>query len=75
MVHASDNHGQYDDHLPPGDGKIDWGKLLAHLNDLHFRGTFILEVRNMGDKQTTLQGASRGRKHLRDLSHRLRVPG
>jgi sugar phosphate isomerase/epimerase len=75
MVHASDNHGQYDDHLPPGEGKIDWPKLLAHLNRLHFSGTVILEIKDLGSRQATLEGACRGRKHLRDLSHRLRVPG
>jgi sugar phosphate isomerase/epimerase len=26
MMHASDKDGHYDDHLPPGDGKIDWAK-------------------------------------------------
>jgi len=74
MVHASDNHGHYDDHLPPGDGEIDWAKLLAQLHHLHFAGTFILEITDLGSKQVTLEGACRGRKYLRDLSHRLRVP-
>lgn len=75
MVHASDNRGQHDDHLPPGDGKIDWAAFLLQLNDLHFNGTFILEIADTGDAKQTLEGARRGRKHLRDLSHRLRVPG
>jgi sugar phosphate isomerase/epimerase len=75
MVHASDNHRQYDDHLPPGDGKINWASLLAHLYDLHFNGTFILEIGGSGDRKQILEGARRGRHHLRELSHRLRVPG
>jgi len=74
MVHGSDNHGQRDDHLPPGDGRIDWGAFLSHLYDLHFNGTFILEIAGTGDRKQILDGARRGRKHLRDLSHRLRVP-
>jgi sugar phosphate isomerase/epimerase len=73
MMHASDNHGQYDDHLPPGDGKIGWANLLAHLNRLHFTGTIMLEIKNMGSPQATMEGACRGRKHLRDLSHGLRI--
>jgi sugar phosphate isomerase/epimerase len=73
MMHASDNHGHYDDHLPPGDGKIDWAKLLAHLSRQHFTGTIILEIKDLGSRQATLDGARRGRKHLRELSHRLRV--
>ena len=75
MVHASDNHGQHDDHLPPGDGKIDWAALLAHLYDLRFNGTFILEISGTGDRKLILEGARRGRRYLRDLTHRLRVPG
>lgn len=75
MVHASDNHGHADDHLPPGDGAIDWRDLLLKLTDLGFSGTFILEVAYLGNRKTTLEAACRGRKYLRDLSHRLRVPG
>jgi hypothetical protein len=75
MIHASDNHGHYDDHLPPGDGKIDWAKLLAHLSRQRFTGTIILEIKDLGSRQATLEGARRGRKHLRELSHRLRISG
>ncbi len=74
MVHASDNHRHYDDHLPPGDGTINWAPLLTHLNDLHFNGTFILELAGTGEREKVLEGARRGRTFLRDLSHRLRVP-
>lgn len=74
MVHASDNHRHYDDHLPPGDGTINWASLLTLLNELHFNGTFILEIAGTGDRAKILEGARRGRMYLRDLSHRLRVP-
>jgi sugar phosphate isomerase/epimerase len=74
MVHASDNHRSFDDHLPPGMGTVDWGALLAQLNDLHFNGTFIMEINGNGDRESILAGARRGRSYLRDLSHRLRVP-
>jgi sugar phosphate isomerase/epimerase len=75
MVHASDNRGQYDDHLPPGDGKISWAPFLGQLYDLHFNGSFILEIAGSDDRKTILEGARRGRSYLRDLTHRLRVPG
>jgi sugar phosphate isomerase/epimerase len=74
MVHANDNRGRYDDHLPPGDGEIDWSRLLAQLNHLHFGGTLILEISDLGSKQATLEGACKGRKYIRDLTHRLRIP-
>jgi len=75
MVHASDNRGHYDDHLPPGDGTINWKPFLQHLNALHFNGTFIMEIAGSADRQITLEAARRGRRFLRDLTHRLRVPG
>jgi sugar phosphate isomerase/epimerase len=74
MVHASDNRRQFDDHLPPGDGTVNWTGLLADLFDRHFNGTFILEINGTGDRKSILDGARRGRTFLRDLCHRLRVP-
>lgn len=73
MVHASDNRRQRDDHLPPGDGEIDWAALLAHLTKLHFNGTMILEIAGDVDREETLRRARRGRQHLRDLAHRFRT--
>jgi sugar phosphate isomerase/epimerase len=75
MMHANDNRGQHDDHLPPGDGTIHWAALLAHLYDLRFNGTLILEINGEGDRKSILEGARKGRSYLRDLCHRLRVPG
>ena len=43
-VHASDNHGQYDDHLPPGHGSIDWREIATSLRDAGFDGWVILEL-------------------------------
>jgi sugar phosphate isomerase/epimerase len=48
MVHANENRGRHDDRLPPGDGEIDWARLLAQLNHLHFAGTLILEIADLG---------------------------
>ena len=74
MVHASDNRGQYDDHLAPGDGEIDWASFLAHLYSLHFNGALIMEIGGSGDPKDVMASARRGRSYLRDLSHRIRVP-
>lgn len=43
-VHAHDNHGHRDDHLPPGDGRIDWREIVGTLADAGFDGCFMLEL-------------------------------
>jgi sugar phosphate isomerase/epimerase len=48
-VHASDNHGQYDDHLPPGDGTVDWGDVMGSLRAAAFDGWMMLELRCPGE--------------------------
>jgi sugar phosphate isomerase/epimerase len=48
-VQASDNHGTSDDHLPPGDGVIDWKRVVAALERAEYRGVLMLEVSGDGD--------------------------
>jgi hypothetical protein len=43
-VHASDNHGHRDDHLPPGLGTIDWTAIASSLRAAHFDGWIMLEL-------------------------------
>jgi len=43
-VHANDHRGQFDDHLPPGDGVIDWRHIRATLEHLGFSGWIVLEL-------------------------------
>ncbi len=74
MMHATDNHGRHDDHLPPGDGQIDWLRLLRQMRTIGFHGAIILELAGHIDQQTTLDGARRARRFLRNLSHRLEQP-
>lgn len=71
MVHVSDNNNQYDDHLPPGDGKIAWRSLLEQLSQTNFNGAMILEIAGKGTPETILDNARRGCAFLRKLSHRL----
>lgn len=47
-IHLHDNNGEKDEHLPIGDGSIDWKKALHNLSD--YRGNFVLEMdRGMAD--------------------------
>lgn len=43
-VHAHDNHGHWDDHLPPGDGSIDWSEIARTLDAASFEGWIMLEL-------------------------------
>lgn len=48
-VQASDNHGHTDDHLVPGEGVIDWRRVLSALERVRYTGTFMLEVAGDGN--------------------------
>jgi sugar phosphate isomerase/epimerase len=43
-VHAHDNRGQFDDHLPPGDGRIPWHEIRNSLQQVDYAGWIILEL-------------------------------
>ncbi len=43
-IHANDNHGHWDDHLPPGDGRIDWAAIASSLRRAEFTGWIMLEL-------------------------------
>ena len=45
-IHASDNHGEKDDHLIPGEGNIHWKMVMQELRKADFQGAFTLELRD-----------------------------
>jgi len=49
-VHANDNWGHRDDHLPPGDGAIDWPDVATSLRQAQFDGWIMLELACPGDQ-------------------------
>jgi sugar phosphate isomerase/epimerase len=71
MIHAHDNDGGGDNHLPPGDGKINWNKLLRDLVEIRFRGAFILEMAGNADSAVTMANARRGRAYVREIARRI----
>lgn len=73
MIHAHDNGGNQDDHLPPGDGRIDWEKFLRDLEEIEFHGALILEMAGQTDANITMANARRGRQYLREVSRRIAV--
>ena len=71
MIHANDNLGSYDDHKPPGDGNIDWNRLLLELSQIEFQGGIILELAGNKEMDIVLAEARRARLYLREISRRL----
>lgn len=64
-VQASDNKGVSDDHLPPGDGAIDWPRVLLALEHARYAGVFMLEVSGNGDPGAHVRNAvAAGRRVL-----------
>jgi sugar phosphate isomerase/epimerase len=43
-IHASDNLGDQDLHLPLGDGNLDWETVLRGMNDTSYEGLMVLEL-------------------------------
>jgi sugar phosphate isomerase/epimerase len=43
-IHANDHHGRFDDHLPPGDGILDWKAIGRDLQEVRFDGWIMLEL-------------------------------
>lgn len=69
MMHAADNHGEGDDHLPPGKGDIDWARIVEALSRIGFMGPIILELsgREGDDPQARLHEAVEARHYIREL--------
>jgi sugar phosphate isomerase/epimerase len=69
MVHINDNHGDWDAHLIPGEGSIDWPWVISELQRYHFRGGLIIEMsaRENETVADTLTRARRGRDFLANL--------
>jgi sugar phosphate isomerase/epimerase len=64
-VHANDNLGEFDDHLPPGDGSIDWPHIHETLTRVGFDGWIVLELSCPGGPLSDYIGGAMRR--LRDL--------
>ncbi|HKK70649.1 MAG TPA: sugar phosphate isomerase/epimerase family protein [Candidatus Krumholzibacteria bacterium] len=77
MLHVHDNRGDYDDHLPPGEGEIDWLRLVGELRRIRFAGGLVLELSGDLDLEPDemLARARHARWFLRDLSRRVALFG
>jgi sugar phosphate isomerase/epimerase len=61
-VHVHDNHGNHDDHLPPGEGEINFKPATNALRAIGYRGLVIVELWNpRAQKRTAQAGLERAR--------------
>ncbi len=69
MVHANDNRGERDAHLPPGEGAIDWRWVIGELHRSGFQGVLVLELSAGAHEPPAdvLARAARSRRFLEDL--------
>jgi len=70
MLHVNDNRGKGDDHLPPGEGHIDWLSLFCQLAHWRFRGPLILELAGHGEPGDIMARARRARDFLGEMEQR-----
>lgn len=74
MLHVNDNHSERDDHLPPGDGAIDWISLMRQLRQWRFHGPLILELNDHGQTPETIMTRSRqARAYLHEIATSLEI--
>ena len=69
LIHVNDNRGDHDDHLPPGEGHIDWPWFIGELKRWNFDGTLILELSSR-ENEAVPDMLARAR-HARDFLTRL----
>ncbi|MFH1672733.1 MAG: TIM barrel protein [Pseudomonadota bacterium] len=63
-VQISDNNGITDEHLPVGEGTVDFFGLVRHLKRMNFQGTLSLSV----PKERMLESKDRLRKILESVA-------
>jgi sugar phosphate isomerase/epimerase len=74
-THLQDNRGQQDDHMPPGDGTIDWDDVAAALTEIRYPGCVLLELTDQPSdamRRVTIQEElQRGQRAAKALAERL----
>jgi sugar phosphate isomerase/epimerase len=64
-IHIHDNRGTFDEHLPPGEGNIDFKPILRALKDVGYDGIWVAEVWGPKDPfETGRRGVNKTRELL-----------
>ena len=65
QFHVSDNHGEKDDHIVPGEGNVDWEAVMTALERTGYGGPVVLELNSPGPEKAAsaaiafLEGSNR----------------
>ena len=70
-LHLSDNHGNVDEHILPGEGNIDWSTVIPRLANLKLKGQIIFELNISGDPLISAKNARDFLLHLPQRSQRI----
>jgi len=77
-THLHDNHGERDDHMPPGDGIIEWDDVAKALTDIGYAGCVMLELTDQPPdarrRITIKEELARGARAAQQLAERLPWP-
>jgi len=59
-IHIHDNQGDMDEHLPPGQGTVEWLPFFDYLTGHEFEGVLTIELLNDDDKKAACQYIRQG---------------
>jgi sugar phosphate isomerase/epimerase len=65
-IHLHDNHGERDDHLPPGEGVINFRPIITAMKKVGYDGLVTVELHRIGTKDPKETGRT-GLKRAREL--------
>lgn len=66
-THVHDNHGRRDEHLVPGQGRIDWEGVVMAFQKVGYDGAWMFELAPAADPQQVLQDAVLARQTFERL--------
>jgi sugar phosphate isomerase/epimerase len=67
-LHINDNDGLQDLHMIPGNGVIKWNQICQTLRDIHYQGSFLLEVAGRNPLEQTVRSAIDYSRNLLQLN-------
>lgn len=66
-THLHDNRRKADDHLPPGQGTIDWPAAVMEFQKVGYDGVWMFEVANTSDPKAVLEKTQKARRKFESL--------